>query len=75
MRGRRGAYFVVKELELGGQAPGEISWKTIADVNHDHADVIELHHRVLDAGVQDLVNEDVQQNQERLLAISKRRNN
>lgn len=49
VRGRRGAFLVSKTLDLSPLKPAR--WRTVADVDYDHADVVELHDEIV--GVRD----------------------
>ncbi len=69
VRGRRGAYFVTTPFQLGDNAANEIAWTIVANVNQDHADVIQLHHQILDQPIEDEIADDVADNQRQLLAI------
>lgn len=68
VRGRRGAFFASKSLDLSPLNP--IRWRVVADVNYDHADVVRLRHELtgnIDLG--NAFNTDMQSSDEQLLKI------
>ena len=81
VRGKRGAYFVsfshsfAMESVASNEAEAEhndasISWALVADVNQDHADVVELNHILMnDPSLAETVVADVEANEQRLLSI------
>ncbi|MDA8745958.1 hypothetical protein N9N28_15125 [Rubripirellula amarantea] len=68
VRGRRGAYFASRQVEL---CPGEpLRWTTVADVNYDHSDVVELDEFLTTCSdVNAELAQDEEANEERLLQI------
>ncbi|MFK8114903.1 MAG: hypothetical protein AB8B91_22060 [Rubripirellula sp.] len=68
IRGQRGAYFVTTQLELAGESC--TTWNIVANVNQDHADVIDLQHRLREPGrIQADIADDIADNSDRLLRI------
>ncbi len=68
VRGRRGAYFVAKSLELPTLEP--LRWKIVADVNYSHSDVVELHHRISNStDLASQLEQDIAASEENLLQI------
>ncbi|MCM2373100.1 hypothetical protein [Aporhodopirellula aestuarii] len=68
IRGKRGAYFISKTLELPSLEP--LRWKVIADVNYDHCDVIELHENIVGQNnVASQIEQDITAMEDNLLRI------
>ncbi|GAA4472755.1 hypothetical protein [Novipirellula rosea] len=68
VRGRRGAFFASKRLELQPLDP--VRWSIVADLNNDHCDVIKLQHRLTASGdVAAALEQDTSANETQLLKI------
>lgn len=81
VRGTRGAYFVsfahtfesgpvASDAKNANDNPPSFSWTMVADVNQDHADVVELNHILKsDPALAETIAADVEVNERRLLSI------
>ncbi|WP_144057456.1 hypothetical protein [Novipirellula maiorica] len=68
VRGRRGAFFVSKRLEL--QPLNPVRWSIVTDLNNDHCDVIKLQHRLTDSeDIGAALEQDTSANETQLLRI------
>ena len=65
VKGEKGAYFLQTELEL--ESGSTESWKIIANVNQNHAQIIELDKKINDrADLEQRVEEDIERGSEKL---------
>ncbi|TVR14341.1 MAG: hypothetical protein EA391_12865 [Balneolaceae bacterium] len=65
IKGEKGAYFVQTEIEL--QPESSRSWKIVANVNQNHAQIIELDQKIRDGGdLETLLEEDIERGSEKL---------
>ncbi|MCC5914355.1 MAG: hypothetical protein JJU46_08280 [Balneolaceae bacterium] len=65
IKGEKGAYFIHTEFKLKPKA--KRSWKIVANVNQNHAQVVELIHKIKnDNELESLVEEDIESGSEKL---------
>jgi len=65
IKGEKGAYFINSELKLPSES--RQSWKIIANVNQNHAQIIELDQKIKDGGELDtLLENDIERGSEKL---------
>jgi len=65
VKGEKGAYFVQTEFDLAPDSSK--SWKIIANVNQNHAQVIELNQKIKDSGdLESEIEEDIERGSEKL---------
>jgi hypothetical protein len=65
VKGEKGAYFLQTELKLANE--GSTSWKIVANVNQNHAQIIELDHQIKNDGdLETRIEEDIESGTDKL---------
>src|SRR6056297_3537729 len=68
VKGEKGAYFVVSDIDLNGNS--EANWSIVANVNQTQSDVVALNKSILeDSGLKEEIEQDINRGTEKLIQL------